>query len=51
MTLIMTLPVLAIIIGLLIYGLTTHKTMGLIIFGCGLLVALWMVGAQHTIKF
>ncbi len=44
-------PVLAALIGLVVYGLTNGKASeaGRLAFGCGLLVALW-VFAHHGVK-
>ncbi len=43
-------PWLFALIGLLVYALTTHKSVGLILLGCGTLVGLMSV-AQHVVKF
>lgn len=50
MTLITTVPFLCALIGLLIYGLApSHKWLGLVTFGCGLLVAMFVL-ATHAVK-
>ncbi len=51
MTFTTTIPVLCILIGLLVYGLApNHRQLGLVTFGCGLLVALLQV-ASKTFHF
>ncbi len=49
MTITAGLPLAVLIGGLLVYGLTSHKTLGLIAFGCGLLVCVYMV-AGHVVR-
>ncbi len=46
MTLITTIPVLCALIGLLTYGFTSHKHIGLIAFGCGLFHFLAQVASK-----
>ena len=36
-------PALVALVGLLIYALTAHKQVGLVVMGCGLLVAVYLV--------
>ncbi len=43
-------PALIALVGLLVYALSTHKQIGLVMFGCGLLVAVYLV-AGHVTRF
>lgn len=44
------LPALCALVGLLVYGLTAHKQIGAIMFGCGLVVVVYLT-AGHTVHF
>ena len=41
-------PALVALVGLLIYALTAHKQVGLVVMGCGLLVAVYLVAGHVT---
>ena len=41
-------PALVALVGLLIYALTAHKQVGLVVMGCGLLVAVYIVAGHVT---
>ena len=41
-------PALVALVGLLIYALTPHRSIGLVVLGCGLLVAVYMVAGRVT---
>lgn len=42
------IPALVALIGLLVYALTAHKTLGLIAFACGLLVTVYLLAGHVT---
>lgn len=46
---IFTVPAIAVVVGLLVYGLSSHKQLGLIVFGCGLLVLVYLL-AGHVVR-
>ncbi len=49
MIVIATIPALVALIGLLVYALTTHKTAGLVVMGCGLVVVVYVL-AGHVVR-
>lgn len=40
------IPALVAVFGLLVYALSVHKSVGLVVMGCGLLVAVYMVAGH-----
>ncbi|GAC1529102.1 MAG: hypothetical protein NVS2B6_17190 [Thermoleophilaceae bacterium] len=49
MTLIAILPALVALVGLLIYALTSHKQLGLVVLGCGLVVVMYVLSG-HVVR-
>ncbi len=43
------LPALIALVGLLVYALSAHKQIGVVTFGCGLLVVAYLL-AQHVTR-
>jgi hypothetical protein len=45
---VIAIPALVALAGLLIYALTAHKQVGLVVLACGLLVAVYLVSGRVT---
>jgi hypothetical protein len=45
---VIAIPALFALAGLLIYALTAHKHLGLVVMGCGLLVAVYLLSGRVT---
>ncbi len=46
MIVISTIPFIVMVLGILIYALTSHKTAGLVVMGCGLVVLMYVLSTH-----